>query len=217
MNYGWFHWLVANAFCPAVSEAYDNSEGYFLGQAHLDWLWYFECQNCYLIVTNSLDVCSFLTSCNRRDCPRFRTALGARAWMLGYKLLVLSRGSTRAYSPSFVLWIFWTPTKMAIGEHLRRLALLVGVLHGPMDVHQDAIIWDKPWLPADYQKWKKFGLQFWSDFVRLERRSCLRLGVFTQLHQPELVIFPEKALMSKIFPSPKQWQRWEVPQDFRTS
>lgn len=71
---------------------------------------------------------------------------------------------------------------MVAGDHFRRLASRVGAWHGIVDVHQDGIIWDELRLPADYRRLKKFELQFWSIFVRLERRTRLRLGVIAQWH-----------------------------------
>lgn len=118
MDYGRAPWLGANAFCSADNEAYVDTGGYIFRTVHLNWLSSFEWQHRCVIMTNCLGFTYYPTSCDRRDCLPFQTVVGTGAWLLGYKLVFLSRDSARAYPPSFDLWTIRASEKVVVWDHL---------------------------------------------------------------------------------------------------
>lgn len=149
MDYGCALCLDAHAFFSVVIETYADPDGYLPGAVHLDWFSSIEQHHRCHIVTYSHGTFYLSTTRGRRSCPRFWTALCFHTWLYFYLFHLLSRCSTRAFLPSFDFWIYWTKSEVVVGGHSRRLAPQICASHGIVDVHQDAISWNKPRLPAD--------------------------------------------------------------------
>lgn len=180
MDYGGTPGLNANIFNFSVSEAYDDASGYSLDEVHTRCLSSNDMRNCFHVFASSTGPTHLLMACGRRGCSRFRTSAGARSWLLGYKLLLISRYPSRPVSLSFDLWAFRTLTAITVGDHLQRLTSRIGYWHGIEDVHQDDVVWTKIRLTADDYHLKKFWTLLGSDVLRLEGHDHLCHGVFSQ-------------------------------------
>lgn len=121
MDYGWVPWLDANTFYSTVIDAYADLNRYILKAALRDWLSSFTWQHFFITVTNRIGPSYLSTFLRLTVVITFHTfwiSLGTQAWLLGYKLHVFSRGSTRVCSLSLSLWIFHTSAEVVVGGRL---------------------------------------------------------------------------------------------------
>lgn len=105
--------------------------------------------------------------------------------LLAYKIELLQGVPLVPSSFRFDLWCYRTPEEARVGRKLHQLSYRVPSWQGIADYHQDAILWELPRLPVDYETLKKAEDSFWADTVRVERRTRARYGVLVQWHQPE--------------------------------
>lgn len=211
----WFH---ANAFEHRPIQVYAGDEGFHSGEVQLSSLSSFKWECFFLLDTHCLWVHPTSPLLYATGCPKFPHCcwdVGAWFWLLGYKLSILGDNPSAPCPVCIDLWGNQTVLEASLKGALRKLVDCGGEWHGIVDVHSDTILWAELRFPLQYNTWEKFEDTCRADFVRLERRVCLRLGIFEQGHQLEVDTIFENRQSFRFVPIPEWWPYWKVAQDCR--
>lgn len=82
------------------------------------------------------------------------------------------------------------------------------------DDHQDAMLYRRIFLPADFRRVKNSREPFWSDTVQLERLSRSNHAVLSIWNKLEVLNLKTGAMQNSFVPLPLWWSRFEVSKSF---
>lgn len=145
MDYRPAPWLNTNTLDRRVVRAYADRQCYLSQSIRSEFLSSYEEQSRCLLVTHSIGT-HFSQSPGRRDAPRFCFTLGAGSWLLDYKVLLLSQVLVSLCPSSFDLRMYRTAAEATVGDNTLWLLEREETWHGIVDVHQDAVSWEKSCL-----------------------------------------------------------------------